>query len=240
MLTADAILHGDRDRLMGFDASEQPVVLQLGGSDPAKLSEAARIGAEINWLCVENREVVVANTHAGEILRRQFVQEGLARRYVYYTAALRELSGLSPVWSGFAGGESSSPQPQLLSASKARELWVFRPDSTGGVDWWIAAVKEQDQWNLTLPLEPGGLGEASLPAERRRTSSWRTRPCFSSTSSNNWTTTLRCRFSSDSRVRMIRACWGYRLKDQVRAAGPHLDRFIANTFLWATFIFVNS
>jgi tRNA-dihydrouridine synthase A len=45
MLTADAIIHGDRARLLGFDAIENPVALQLGGSDPAKIGEAARIGA---------------------------------------------------------------------------------------------------------------------------------------------------------------------------------------------------
>ena len=44
MLTTGAILHGDRRRLLGFDAAEHPVALQLGGSDPADLVEAARIG----------------------------------------------------------------------------------------------------------------------------------------------------------------------------------------------------
>ncbi len=44
MLTTGAILHGDRDRLLAFDASEHPVALQLGGSDPADLAQAARIG----------------------------------------------------------------------------------------------------------------------------------------------------------------------------------------------------
>ena len=44
MLTTGAILHGDRDRLLGFDAAEHPVALQLGGSDPAALAECARIG----------------------------------------------------------------------------------------------------------------------------------------------------------------------------------------------------
>ncbi|MDO8875779.1 MAG: tRNA dihydrouridine(20/20a) synthase DusA [Pseudolabrys sp.] len=44
MLTTAAILHGDRERLLGFDASEHPVALQLGGSDPAALAECARIG----------------------------------------------------------------------------------------------------------------------------------------------------------------------------------------------------
>jgi tRNA-dihydrouridine synthase A len=46
MVTADAIMHGDRERLLGFDALEQPVALQLGGSEPEKLAKAARIGAE--------------------------------------------------------------------------------------------------------------------------------------------------------------------------------------------------
>jgi tRNA-dihydrouridine synthase A len=46
MVTADAVIHGDRERLLGFDPAEHPVVLQLGGSDPHKLAEAARIGAD--------------------------------------------------------------------------------------------------------------------------------------------------------------------------------------------------
>lgn len=44
MLTTGAILHGDRARLLAFDPVEHPVALQLGGSDPADLAEAARIG----------------------------------------------------------------------------------------------------------------------------------------------------------------------------------------------------
>jgi len=44
MLTTGAIIHGDRQRLLGFDASEHPVALQLGGSNPRDLAEAARIG----------------------------------------------------------------------------------------------------------------------------------------------------------------------------------------------------
>ena len=44
MVTAPAVIHGDRERLLGFDPVEHPVALQLGGSDPAELAEAARIG----------------------------------------------------------------------------------------------------------------------------------------------------------------------------------------------------
>jgi tRNA-dihydrouridine synthase A len=49
MLAARAVLHGERDRLLRFDAAEQPVALQLGGSDPAELAAAARIGAEYGF-----------------------------------------------------------------------------------------------------------------------------------------------------------------------------------------------
>ncbi|MBA8819146.1 tRNA dihydrouridine(20/20a) synthase DusA [Ochrobactrum sp. P6BS-III] len=44
MVVADAAIHGPRERLLGFDAAEHPIALQLGGSDPAKLAEAAKIG----------------------------------------------------------------------------------------------------------------------------------------------------------------------------------------------------
>ena len=44
MVTAPAVLHGDREHLLGFDAAEHPVALQLGGSEPGQLAEAARIG----------------------------------------------------------------------------------------------------------------------------------------------------------------------------------------------------
>ncbi len=46
MVTTGAVLHGDRRRIIGFDALEHPVAVQLGGSDPAALAAAARICAE--------------------------------------------------------------------------------------------------------------------------------------------------------------------------------------------------
>ena len=49
MVTAPAVIHGDRDRLLGFDPSEHPVAVQLGGSDPAQLAEAARIAADYGY-----------------------------------------------------------------------------------------------------------------------------------------------------------------------------------------------
>ncbi|OJU06878.1 MAG: tRNA dihydrouridine(20/20a) synthase DusA [Rhizobiales bacterium 65-79] len=49
MVVADAVIHGDRERLLSFSPEEQPVALQIGGSDPAKLAAAARIGAEFGY-----------------------------------------------------------------------------------------------------------------------------------------------------------------------------------------------
>ncbi|MCC8971292.1 tRNA dihydrouridine(20/20a) synthase DusA [Bradyrhizobium brasilense] len=49
MLTTGAIIHGDRARLLGFDASEHPVALQLGGSDPRDLATAAEIGEQFGY-----------------------------------------------------------------------------------------------------------------------------------------------------------------------------------------------
>ena len=49
MVTAPAVLHGDQERLLGFDAVEHPVALQLGGSDPAQLAEAARVGQAFGY-----------------------------------------------------------------------------------------------------------------------------------------------------------------------------------------------
>lgn len=50
MVTTGAVLHGNRERLLGFDPAEQPVALQLGGSDPKALAECARIGADFGYV----------------------------------------------------------------------------------------------------------------------------------------------------------------------------------------------
>jgi tRNA-dihydrouridine synthase A len=49
MVTAEAVLRGDRKRLLGFSPEEHSVALQLGGSDPAKLAEAAAIGEAFGY-----------------------------------------------------------------------------------------------------------------------------------------------------------------------------------------------
>ncbi|MDV2985791.1 UNVERIFIED_CONTAM: tRNA dihydrouridine(20/20a) synthase DusA [Methylobacteriaceae bacterium AG10] len=49
MVTTGAVLHGDRERLLGFDAGEHPVAVQLGGSKPGDLAAAARIAADFGY-----------------------------------------------------------------------------------------------------------------------------------------------------------------------------------------------
>lgn len=56
MVHANAVIHGDREKLLAMDGSQHPAALQLGGSEPALLAQAARIGAdwgydEINLNC---------------------------------------------------------------------------------------------------------------------------------------------------------------------------------------------
>ncbi|OYX32362.1 MAG: tRNA dihydrouridine(20/20a) synthase DusA [Caulobacterales bacterium 32-69-10] len=49
MVTTGAVLNGDRERLLGFSAVEHPVALQLGGSEPAAVAQAARIGEDLGY-----------------------------------------------------------------------------------------------------------------------------------------------------------------------------------------------
>ncbi|ARO14769.1 tRNA-dihydrouridine synthase A [Ketogulonicigenium robustum] len=75
MVTAPAIVHGMRTRLLDFRAAEHPVALQLGGSDPAQLREAVRIAApwgydEINLNCGCPSDRVQSGSF-GAVLMRQ-------------------------------------------------------------------------------------------------------------------------------------------------------------------------
>ncbi|MEP9367153.1 tRNA dihydrouridine(20/20a) synthase DusA [Xanthobacter sp. VNH20] len=49
MVTAPAVLNGDRERLLGYSTAEHPVAVQLGGSDPEQLARAARICADFGY-----------------------------------------------------------------------------------------------------------------------------------------------------------------------------------------------
>jgi len=49
MVTADAVTFGPREKLIGFDGAQHPLALQLGGAEPRRLAEAARIGADFGY-----------------------------------------------------------------------------------------------------------------------------------------------------------------------------------------------
>src|SRR5258707_10566516 len=49
MITTGAVLKGDRARLLGFDPTEHPVALQLGGSEPPELAQAAKVGEDFGY-----------------------------------------------------------------------------------------------------------------------------------------------------------------------------------------------
>jgi tRNA-dihydrouridine synthase A len=49
MVTSQAILHGDRDHLLGFTPAEKPLVLQVGGDDPQALATCARVAADYGY-----------------------------------------------------------------------------------------------------------------------------------------------------------------------------------------------
>lgn len=49
MITAEAIIHGDRGKLLGFSPEERPLALQIGGSDPQRLAMASKIGADFGY-----------------------------------------------------------------------------------------------------------------------------------------------------------------------------------------------
>jgi tRNA-dihydrouridine synthase A len=75
MVTPGAVIHGDRARIIGFGAHEQPVAVQLGGSEPQKLAEAARIceaegyvEINLNCGCPSDR---VQGGHFGACLMRE-------------------------------------------------------------------------------------------------------------------------------------------------------------------------
>ena len=49
MVTAEAVIHGNRERLLGFSNEEHPIALQLGGADPDRMALAAEIGQEFGY-----------------------------------------------------------------------------------------------------------------------------------------------------------------------------------------------
>jgi len=126
MVTADAVLQGDRARLLGFDVLEHPVALQLGGSDTAKLAEAARVAEgfgydeiNLNVGCPSDR---VQSGRFGACLMRE------PRLVADCVAAMRAAVGIPITVKCRIGVDDQDPEQSLralIDACAAAGVTVF-------------------------------------------------------------------------------------------------------------------
>ena len=173
MVTTGAVLHGDRDRLLGFDAMEHPVALQLGGSDPADLAAAARIGADLgydeinlNVGCPSDR---VQSGRFGACLMREpeLVAEGMAaiRAAVRVPATVKCRIGVddqAPEESLFALTDLCAQAGVTTFIVHARKAWLsgLSPKENRDVpplDYGLVHRLKRERPHLTICIN-GGLG----------------------------------------------------------------------------------
>ncbi len=117
MVTSAAVIHGDRERLLGFEASEHPLAVQLGGSDPTELGRAARICADfgydeinLNVGCPSDR---VQNGAFGACLMREPLLVGSC------VAAMKETSALPVTVKCRIGVDDQEPREALFAMAEA-------------------------------------------------------------------------------------------------------------------------
>jgi tRNA-dihydrouridine synthase A len=128
MVTTGAVIHGDRDRLLGFSGLEHPVACQLGGSEPAEMAEAARIvegfgydEVNINVGCPSDR---VQSGRFGACLMQE--PETVAR----CVAAMKEAVSIPVTVKCRLGVDDQDPEHALdamadaVFAAGADALWV--------------------------------------------------------------------------------------------------------------------
>ena len=117
MVTSAAVIHGDRERLLGYDASEHPLAVQLGGSDPSDLARAAAICADYGYLeinlnvgCPSDR---VQNGAFGACLMREPELVGAC------VAAMKQASGLPVTVKCRIGVDDQEPREALFAMARA-------------------------------------------------------------------------------------------------------------------------
>ena len=173
MVTAPAVIHGDRERLLGFDAVEHPVALQLGGSDPVQLAGAARIGAamgydevNLNVGCPSDR---VQSGRFGACLMREpeLVAECMAaiREAVDVPATVKCRIGVDdqdPAVSLFATVDASAAVGVTTFIVHARKAWLkgLSPKENRDVpplDYALVRRLKRERPELTVCIN-GGIG----------------------------------------------------------------------------------
>lgn len=171
MVTAPAVIHGDRDRLLGFDAVEHPVALQLGGSEPDQLAEAARIGEafgydeiNLNVGCPSDR---VQSGRFGACLMREpaLVAECMAaiRQAVTIPATVKCRIGVDdqdPNESLFATVDASAAAGVSTFIVHARKAWLkgLSPKENRDVpplDYALVRRLKRERPHLTVVLNGG-------------------------------------------------------------------------------------
>ena len=152
MVVADAVIHGARERLLGFDACEHPVALQLGGSDPAKLAEAARIGEafgydeiNLNVGCPSDR--VQSGTFGACLMKTpDLVADGVA--------AMKDAVKIPVTVKCRIGVDDQDPEPALdvladgVFAAGADALWVHARKA------WLEGLSPKENRDIP-PLDYG-------------------------------------------------------------------------------------
>ncbi|MBW8879877.1 MAG: tRNA dihydrouridine(20/20a) synthase DusA, partial [Asticcacaulis sp.] len=117
MVTSKAVLHGDRDRLIGFSDIEHPVALQLGGSEPDELAACARIAAdygydEVNLNCGCPSDRVQSGSFGACLMREpQLVADGMQ--------AMIEASRLPATVKCRIGVDDQDPRDSLFTLVEA-------------------------------------------------------------------------------------------------------------------------
>ena len=147
MATADAVLFGPRERLIGFDEAQHPLALQLGGSDPGRLAAAARIGAdfgydEINFNCGCPSDRVQSGRFGACLMR----EPGLAAECVAAMAAAVE----APVTVKCRiGVDGQAPREALFAFAAAVKAAGAAALIVHARRAWLAGLSPKD--NRTIP-----------------------------------------------------------------------------------------
>ena len=171
MVTAPAVIHGDRERLLGFDPVEHPVALQLGGSEPEQLAEAARIGQafgydeiNLNVGCPSDR---VQSGRFGACLMREpeLVAECMAgiRAAVTIPATVKCRIGVDeqdPAESLFATVDASAAVGVTTFIVHARKAWLkgLSPKENRDVpplDYALVRRLKRERPHLTIVINGG-------------------------------------------------------------------------------------
>jgi len=128
MVTAEAIIRGNKDHLLGFDPEERPLALQLGGNAPEKLAEAARVGEDSGYdeinLNVGCPSTKVQSATFGACLMRDPLLVGQC------VAAMKDSADIPVTVKCRLGVDDQDPQEALdavadaVFAAGADEVWV--------------------------------------------------------------------------------------------------------------------